>query len=259
MEPLCKRISELEDKEHAMTAQVKKVKDDQKSQKEKIKAFTELVNNSVTAYNTKLTSLMENWTENKVRPALNAIRDFKAKVEKMPMADFVRKNTQVLLQAQHLNASNLRDFSYNQDPKYPYVEFKFENYHERRIGAQKTHWSDPIVVDVVSYRLKVHANGWKKGEGSHISVGIQRNKLISLNLDTCDKVYNVTRMVHSEDSQKDFEDRSTTDWTDKGDICFITAEFYRIDDLSKDGFIHEDGSLRFILFIKRNNFQSRLM
>ena len=31
MESLCKRICELEDKEHAMTAQVKKVKDNQKS------------------------------------------------------------------------------------------------------------------------------------------------------------------------------------------------------------------------------------
>jgi len=104
MEPLCKGISELEDKEIAMTEQVKKVKDDQKNQKEKIKAFTDLLSSSVTAYNAKLTALMENWTENKVRVALNTRRDFKEKVEKMPMADFVRKNTQVLLQAQHLNA-----------------------------------------------------------------------------------------------------------------------------------------------------------
>ena len=152
----------------------------------------------------------------------------------------------------------MRDFKISQDTRYPYAEFKFENYHERRNGAQRVHWSEPIVVEGISYRLKVHPNGWKRGEGTHISVGVQRSKLSSLNLDTCDRVYNVTRMVHSEDTQKDFEDRSTTDWTDKGDICFITAEFYKIEDLAKDGFIHEDGSLRFILFIKRHNFQTRL-
>ena len=51
-------------------------------------------------------------------------------------------------------------------------------------------------------------------------------------------------------------------WVRKRRVSLLTIfdrQFYRIDDLSKDGFIHEDGSLRFILFIKRNNFQSRLM
>ena len=79
-----------------MTAQVSKLRDDQKSQKERIKTFTGLLNDSVTAENARLTSLMENWTESKVQPALNVRKDFKNKVEKMPMADFVRKTAQVL-------------------------------------------------------------------------------------------------------------------------------------------------------------------
>ena len=66
-----------------------------------------------------------------------------------------------------------------------------------------------------------------------------------MNLDTRDKVYNNTTMLHSSDREKNFKDKSTNDWTGKDNMCFITSDFYIIADLSKDGFIHADGSLHF--------------
>ena len=61
-------------------------------------------------------------------------------------------------------------------------------------------------------------------------------------------------MLHSSDREKDFKDKNTWDWTGRDNLCFVKADFYLIADLSKDGFIHADGSLRFEFYIKKHNF-----
>jgi len=52
-------------------------------------------------------------------------------------------------------------------------------------------------------------------------------------------------MLHSSDREKDFKYKLTIDWTGKDNYCLVESKFYAINDLAKDGFIHEDGSLRF--------------
>ena len=41
-------------------------------------------------------------------------------------------------------------------------------------------------------------------------------------------------------------------------MCFVKEDFYLIADLAKNGFIHADGSLRFVFQIKKHNFLERL-
>ena len=66
-------------------------------------------------------------------------------------------------------------------------------------------------------------------------------------------------MLHSNDPSQDYEDgfyKENLD--DKADFGFVNVKFYKIDDLEKDGFIHEDGSLCFTFTIKKQNKQERL-
>jgi hypothetical protein len=84
-------------------------------------------------------------------------------------------------------------------------------------------------------------------------VGILRNKLASLNLETHDRALCIKTMLHSSDRQKDFKYEYTYDWTGKNYFCFVSSQFYAIADLEKNGFIHADGSLRFVFKIKKNN------
>ena len=69
-----------------------------------------------------------------------------------------------------------------------------------------------------------------------------------------DKVFSVGTMLHSQDKQKNFKYESENYFTGKFHYGFVTAKFYTIDDLVKNGFIHLDGSLQFEFYIKKNNF-----
>ena len=61
-------------------------------------------------------------------------------------------------------------------------------------------------------------------------------------------------MLHPSGHSKDFSTEYTSDWKDKDDSGFTSPDFYKIDDLDKDGFIHPDGSLRFESTIKKHDF-----
>ena len=65
-------------------------------------------------------------------------------------------------------------------------------------------------------------------------------------------------MLHSVYRINDFEYDSTNDCTGKDHYYFSIKKFYAIADLAKDGFIHEDGSLRFEFKIKKHNLLRKL-
>lgn len=119
-------------------------------------------------------------------------------------------------------------------------------------------YSLPIVVEGCAYRLKFYPDGWSVGKGTFISVGVHRTKLTCLDLDTCDAVHNITKMLHPTDHSKDFIYEKTNYWSGKNDTCFGCPEFYRIEDVIKNGFIQHDGSLRFEFLIKKHKFGDKL-
>ena len=53
-------------------------------------------------------------------------------------------------------------------------------------------------------------------------------------------------MTHSSDKRtKDFAKVLSHDWAGKDLSTSITSKFFKLDRLATDGFIHQDGSLRF--------------
>ena len=64
-------------------------------------------------------------------------------------------------------------------------------------------------------------------------------------------------MIHSSDKEKDFIQKSKADWTGKDCNTFVTAKCYKSDDLQRNGFIHQDGSLRFEFEITRKNYRTK--
>ena len=63
--------------------------------------------------------------------------------------------------------------------------------------------------------LRIFPNGWNSGEGTHISVGMRRQKLPVLKLDSSDKYRYIIKMIHSTDKEKDFIYNEKYDWTGK--------------------------------------------
>ena len=64
-------------------------------------------------------------------------------------------------------------------------------------------------------------------------------------------------MLHSTDRAKSKEGEHLSDWTGIDYQNYSVPNFYPIHDLKKDGFIHADGSLKFIFQIKKQNYRKR--
>ena len=65
-------------------------------------------------------------------------------------------------------------------------------------------------------------------------------------------------MLHKADPTRDFKRKALCDWTGLNEHCFVQSKFYKIADLEKNGFIHdEDGSLRFEFEIQKQNFRKK--
>ena len=65
-------------------------------------------------------------------------------------------------------------------------------------------------------------------------------------------------MLHSTDNSKDVRKEHTKDYGDDKKVSLLMEKFHPISDLAKDGFIHEDGSLRFQFFIKKHQLRKQL-
>ena len=103
------------------------------------------------------------------------------------------------------------------------------------------------MVEGASYRMYFLPQGHDRSISTHISVGVMRNSLMCLNLDTPDEyTYKIT-MLHSSDHSKDFPDKHTG----KHEHGFHSPTFYKIAHLEQDGFINPYGSLRFEFSIER--------
>ena len=83
-----------------------------------------------------------------------------------------------------------------------------------------------------------------------------RLKLPALNLDSSDKYHYVIEMIHSSYKEEDFSKEDKFDWIGEDDYYWIMPDFYKSDELERDGFIHQDGSLRFEFEIIRQNYRT---
>ena len=139
------------------------------------------------------------------------MQKLKTEIENMPMVDFVNQNTKLLDQAKKLSSLSVKEFEDSPDPDYVKGTFVFENYLQRRKNAPEVYFSEPIIVEGIYYKLRVHPSG--DGEGTHIEVSIDRVKFECLNLDTNDKVFYVIKMLHSSSNRENDLIESECDWT----------------------------------------------
>ena len=76
-----------------------------------------------------------------------------------------------------------------------------------------------------------------------------------MKLDSGDKYQSIIKMIHYSLKEKEFIQIRKFDWTGKDDFNWVLAEFYKSDELERDGFIHPDGSLRFEFEIIKKNYR----
>ena len=132
----------------------------------------------------------------------------------------------------------------------------FENYLQRKLSGIQH--SEPIIVEGSSYRMNICPNGEAAGEGTHISIYVNRTYLPALELDQDTTVSYRIKMLNSQGkgsaklqtAKRDFERKKTSNWG--------WTKFYLQSNLLDDGFIFPDGSLRFEFAIKKNNQRQQL-
>ena len=79
-----------------------------------------------------------------------------------------------------------------------------------------------LVVEGVSYALYVYPKGIGAGADTHISVGVNRYKLPSLNIDTDDEVTFAMVLLHaSGESSKNFRLLNRQDCKEENDLSLI--------------------------------------
>ena len=137
-------------------------------------------------------------------------------------------------------------------------EFTFPDFKNRPSNDNSRHFSQPILVDGSCFRLVLDPKGEDgAGRNTHIAVGIYRNRLTCLNVDKCNQIVTTRTMLHSSDSAKNKILESLNDLSDTEKVGFITELFYPISDIEKDGFLHQDGSLRFEFSVRKHNFMKK--
>ena len=122
----------------------------------------------------------------------------------MSMCDLVNKAPKILQEIELLKLTQVGEFENSEDPEYEKGEFVFADYLARRKNLPDDHFSEPIQVEGILYKFEFYPSGIGDGKGTHISACINRRKLVCLNLDTSDKVFNTMKMLHSSDRQKNF-------------------------------------------------------
>ena len=131
------------------------------------------------------------------------------------MEGLIQSSNLFLEQIEQLSSKEIAQFEDNQDDSlYAKGDFELSRYNLRRNRPVKYFHSNPIMVEGVSYRAEIYPEGWGDGEGTHISFGILRNKLSSLNLDAHDENRIVRKMFHASDRAKDYQVVSIYDFKD---------------------------------------------
>jgi hypothetical protein len=116
---------------------------------------------------------MKKWTDSHVRGPIDEMEKFKAKVENMPIVDFVNQKTKLLDQAKKLSSLDVEDYKDTQDPDFVKGEFLFKNYLARKNSSDEYYLSEtPKIVEGISYKFALFPNGCSLHEGTHIAVGI---------------------------------------------------------------------------------------
>ena len=92
-----------------------------------------------------------------------------------------------------------------------------------------------------------------------LQVGLARDKLTCLKIDTCDTVNVRFEMAHAVDDAKTFSKALILDMSRFNYGKHYAKTIYRAEDLEKDGFIQSDGSLSLRFFVKKNRFQERAL
>lgn len=118
-------------------------------------------------------------------------------------------------------------------------------------------YSPPMAVEGVLYRLRFCPGGEDEGEGTHLSIGIVRDKVDVLNQQVPDIVDFKIVLRHVKDPKKDKVYAMNFDFSEQN--VFYETEFYKIAELRRDGFIfNEDQSIRVRYQIKKHNILKQL-
>ena len=257
---ICEEITFLEAQESFSVSETKKVQKEREERTKINKNFFQLMTKANEKYCFGRLEEIEQWTATQIRSRIKERRELKLKMKASKMVEFIEQAPKVL------DSTSTADwqletpkFDLQEDDDYVTGHYIFYDYAQRRVDSKESYFSDPILAEGVSYMLEFCPNGWGDSREIQISLGMVRTKPACLNLDTDDRVFYIINMLHSKDRAWDISRETTDDWTGEDDYSFMATEFYKIADLAKDGFIHEDGSLRFDFKIKKHNFQKIAM
>ena len=116
----------------------------------------------------------------------------------------------------------------------------------------------PIRLEGCIYHITVTPGGEGTGAGSHISVFLWRDTQLELRIECRNKVANRVTMLHkSGDAAKNFEELDKDIFDHEANTGRGWEDFYPKVKLSRNGFIHDDGSLRFEFAVKKSNYRER--
>ena len=89
---------------------ISNVDKDESEQLEILERFASAVESAIKNESNRVKSEMKKWTDSLVRRPINEMEKFKAKVENMPIVDFVNERTKLLNQANKLSSLHAEDF-----------------------------------------------------------------------------------------------------------------------------------------------------
>ena len=201
--------------------------------------------------------------DSKIRRHLKTKRKFKEKIENMPKLEFVNNFSNLQGEAARIgdesydanvSESGGEEASAEADSS-DYVEGKFQIASiKERLREQLSTYSQPISSEGVVYRMLC-----RTGNATWLEMGLARDKLPCLKIDTSDEVTFRFEMVHPSDESKTFKKSYCIDMSRHSYGKHYPVLFYKKDKLERDGFIHQDGSLNLRFFVKKNKFQERAL
>jgi len=120
------------------------------------------------------------------------------------MVSLVDQNLSILSDLKQFTRAEIEDFKDEKELEFVKGTFTLNDYQARMNYGDSYFCSLPIIVEGCVYRMKLYPGGWNVGKSTHISIGVSRTNLTCLDLDTCDAVKSIAKMLHPIDPSKDF-------------------------------------------------------
>jgi tripartite motif-containing protein 37 len=139
------------------------------------------------------------------------------------------------------------DFPSELTPTYEHSVFVIKDFSRIR-HIHEVVYSDPLIANGLTWRLKVYPNGNGIAKGNYISIFIEMLKGLT---ESSKYEYRVEMLNHKDPSTEVIREFSSD--FEVGE-CWGYNRFYRIDLLDREGYLSEEDSVTLKYFIRAPNF-----